>query len=157
MTAPLTLDGTFSVHIVDWALEEERLMTVRLEVFVVEQNVPLELELDGIDGDCLHALALDGADEPVGCGRLLPDGRIGRMAVRAPWRQRGVGAAILEHLIELAGERGHRRIVLNAQTHAVGFYRRFGFTEFGDEYDDAGIPHRAMERVLPASYSANAG
>ena len=152
MTAKASLDGAFSVRIVDWTHEEERLKRIRFEVFVVEQKVPLELELDGIDGDCLHALVLDGADEPVGCGRLLPDGHIGRMAVRAAWRGRGVGAAILERLIEVAAKRGHRRIVLSAQTHAIGFYRRFGFIEFGDEYDDAGIPHRAMERVLPASY-----
>lgn len=115
---------------------------------MVEQGVTAELEWDGIDHACRHALAEDGEDRPIGCARLLPDGHIGRVAVLAGWRGHGVGDALLVRLMELARELGHRRVVLSAQTHALAFYARHGFVAYGPEYDDAGIPHRAMERPL---------
>jgi len=115
---------------------------------MVEQGVTAELEWDGIDHECRHALALDVAGRPIGCARLLPDGHIGRVAVLAEWRGRGVGDALLERMIALAREVGHTRVMLNAQTHALAFYARHGFVAFGPEYDDAGIPHRAMQRAL---------
>lgn len=120
---------------------------IRFTVFVEEQRVPVELELDEFDPLSCHAVAwVDGT--PVGTGRLLPDGHIGRMAVRPAWRGRGVGAALLEALIDEAGRRGMGRLALNAQTHALGFYARFGFTPVGDVFDDAGLPHRTMVRDL---------
>ena len=84
----------------------------------------------------------------MGTGRLLPDGHIGRMAVLRDWRGRGVGGAILVALVERAAARGMRRLVLNAQTHAVSFYARYGFTALGDEFMEADIPHVAMARDL---------
>jgi predicted GNAT family N-acyltransferase len=141
-------DPPFTVRTVRWQDESAKLKAVRHEVFVIEQGVPLELELDEIDPDCLHALAEDEQGVAVGCGRLLPDAHIGRMAVLADWRGHGVGSAILAHLIELARRHGHPRVVLNAQTHATGFYRRFGFEDYGDTFDDAGLPHQAMQRSL---------
>lgn len=120
---------------------------IRFTVFVEEQRVPVELELDEFDPLSCHAVAwVDGT--PVGTGRLLPDGHIGRMAVRPAWRGRGVGAALLEALIDEAGRRGMGRLALNAQTHALGFYARFGFTPVGEVFDDAGLPHRTMVRDL---------
>jgi predicted GNAT family N-acyltransferase len=96
-------------------------------------------------------LALDTGGHPIGCGRLLPDGHVGRLAVLAPWRGRGVGAALLARLVALAGETGHTRVVLNAQTHALPFYARAGFTPYGPVFEEAGIPHQAMElRLAPA-------
>lgn len=120
---------------------------IRFAVFVEEQRVPVELELDEFDPLSCHAVAwVDGA--PVGTGRLLPDGHIGRMAVQSAWRGRGVGAALLEALIGEAGRRGIRRVALNAQVHAMGFYARFGFVPQGEVFDDAGLPHRTMVRDL---------
>ncbi|CAG0986319.1 amino-acid N-acetyltransferase [Burkholderiales bacterium] len=136
------------VRTADWARDDETLRRLRHAVFVVEQKVPEDLEWDGIDADCEHAIAEDGAGSPVGCARLLPDGHIGRMAVLREWRGRGVGGAILEHLVARARARGHAVARLNAQTHAIPFYEAHGFAVAGDEYDDAGIPHRAMERAL---------
>lgn len=116
---------------------------IRFAVFVEEQRVPVELELDEFDPLSCHAVAwVDGT--PVGTGRLLPDGHIGRMAVQSAWRGRGVGAALLEALIGEAGRRGMRRVALNAQVHAMGFYARFGFVPQGEVFDDAGLPHRTM-------------
>ena len=136
------------MRLADWASDERSLRDIRQRVFMVEQGVSADLEWDGIDQDCRHALAQDGERRPIGCARLLPDGHIGRVAVLAEWRGRGVGDALLERMIALARELGHVRVMLNAQTHALAFYARHGFVAFGPEYDDAGIPHRAMERSL---------
>jgi predicted GNAT family N-acyltransferase len=126
----------FAVRIVDWAHEADKLRAIRLAVFVVEQNIPEELEWDEFDASSVHAIAEDARGAPIGCGRLLPDGHIGRMAVISDWRGRGVGA------------RGDARVLLNAQTQAMPFYARFGFVPAGAEYEEAGIPHWTMERAL---------
>ncbi len=141
--------GAFRVRTARWPEDAQILRDIRHEVFVREQSVPQEIEWDGRDGECLHAIALSNAGDAVGCGRLLPDGHIGRLAVRASWRGQGVGAALLQHLIALARAAGHDRVVLNAQTHAAGFYRRYGFVPVGDEFMEAGIAHQAMERHMP--------
>ena len=138
----------FRVRLADWDKDEGTLKAVRNAVFVVEQRVPVEIEWDGIDANCRHAIAVDAAGNVIGCARLLPDGHIGRLAVSAAWRGRGVGGALLERLIALARERGHRRVVLNAQTHALAFYERHGFAPVGDPFEEAGIAHQAMQRFL---------
>ena len=140
--------ASFTVRAAVWPQDEPRLEAIRHEVFVVEQRVPVALEWDGIDPQCRHVLAEDAQGKTIGCGRLLPDGHIGRLAVLASWRGRGVGAALLARLVALAREAGHERVVLNAQTHARGFYARAGFTPCGPEFEEAGIPHQAMERSL---------
>ena len=138
----------FKVRTARWPEDESALHALRHEVFVEEQNVPQDIEWDGRDAQCLHAIASTPAGEVIGCGRLLPDGHIGRMAVRSEWRRRGVGGALLEHLVALAAQHGHAHVVLNAQTHAEGFYRRHGFAPVGNEFMEAGIAHRSMRRVL---------
>ena len=135
------------VIITDWSTHQAQLSEVRARVFIEEQQVPVELELDELDAGAVHALALDGA-KPVGTGRLLLDGRIGRMAVLPEYRGRGVGADLLKALAAAAAERGHTQVTLHAQTHAIGFYEKLGFSAYGDEFDDAGIPHRAMRRCV---------
>jgi predicted GNAT family N-acyltransferase len=137
-----------SIRIVPWPEARQDAMSVREAVFVVEQGVPAEIELDEWDPQCDHALAFEPGGRAVGTGRLLPDGHIGRIAVLREWRGRGVGGAILAALIDRAVARGMRRIVLNAQTHAVPFYARYGFAPFGDEFVEAEIPHIAMAREL---------
>jgi predicted GNAT family N-acyltransferase len=110
--------------------------------------VPVELERDEFDPVSHYALAETAAGEVIATGRLLPDGHVGRMAVAAAWRGRGVGGAVLEALVAEAGARGMESVVLNAQTHALGFYRAHGFVEEGEEFMEAGIPHRTMRRRL---------
>nr|WP_232417835.1 GNAT family N-acetyltransferase [Methyloversatilis thermotolerans] len=123
------------------------LETLRREVFIVEQSVPEELEWDEDDARSVHALAWL-ADEAVACGRLLPDGQVGRLAVRAHRRGRGAGRAVLRALLDEAVRRGMRCIVLHAQTHALGFYEKEGFRAEGEVFDEAGIPHLTMRREL---------
>lgn len=133
----------FIVRRAEWGTDTKALRSVRTRVFIEEQHVTVELEWDGLDEACMHALAVaDG--KPIGTGRLTPDGHIGRMAVVPEWRQHGVGAALLEHLLQAARERGDQLCELNAQVTAIGFYERFGFEALGGEFMDAGIPHRVM-------------
>lgn len=135
------------VELGDWASMAPALEAIRREVFIVEQQVPEEMEWDADDATSVHALALlDG--HPVGCGRLLPDGHIGRMAVRAPHRSRGIGRALLQALLVEAQRRGVREVVLHAQTHVLRFYERQGFVADGPVFDEAGIAHRRMSRAL---------
>ncbi|MFM7013067.1 MAG: GNAT family N-acetyltransferase, partial [Betaproteobacteria bacterium] len=101
-----------------WSEFQSQASAIRFEVFVQEQQVPIEEELDATDVHCVHALAFNGSGEPIGTGRLLPDGHIGRMAVLKSSRGNGVGAAILKRLTEQAHARGFTEVVLSAQTHA---------------------------------------
>lgn len=130
-----------------WETQQAQAVPLRHAVFVIEQHVPLELELDEMDAVCQHALAFAG-EVAVGTARLLPDGHIGRMAVAASWRGRGVGSALLQALIAHARQRGHAEVVLNAQLQAAGFYARHGFVQRGGEFDDAGIAHVEMALSL---------
>lgn len=142
---------SFRVRRADWLHDQAALRGIREAVFVVEQRVPLELEWDGFDEASQHALAEDGEGRPVGTGRLLPDGHVGRMAVLPGWRGAGVGTALLLHLIEAARTAGQREVVLHAQTQAQTFYERHGFAPEGEVFFEAGIPHRVMRmRLLPA-------
>ena len=138
----------FTVKPANWSTDAATMCAIRLKVFVEEQNVPLELEWDGEDERCEHALAYAPDDTPIGTGRLLPDGRIGRLAVLREWRGQGAGSALLEYFLELARERGFSVVTLHAQTRATAFYARYGFKAHGDEFMDAGIPHIEMSRVL---------
>lgn len=127
----------------NWDTDRDALKALRYEVFVVGQNVPEDLEWDGEDAACQHALAfMDGT--VVGTGRLTTGGKIGRMAVLERARGRGVGAGILTHLMAQARALGLSEVRLNAQTHALEFYARHGFVAHGDEFDEAGIAHRHM-------------
>lgn len=134
---------SFSVRLADWKKDTAALRAVRTRVFVEEQKVPLDMEWDGLDEHCIHALALAG-EAAIGTGRLTPDGHIGRMAVRADWRGAGVGAELLLKLMEAAKTRGDTHCELNAQVSAIGFYERYGFRTVGETFLEAGIVHQAM-------------
>lgn len=136
------------IEVVGWDEAEMLVMPVRTEVFVVEQGVPAEIERDAFDAVCRHAIARDAGGRVVATGRLLPDGHIGRMAVRRAARGAGVGGAVLQALIAEAARRGLREVALAAQAHALDFYLRHGFEAVGEVFMEAGIPHRAMRRTV---------
>ncbi|WP_051959563.1 MULTISPECIES: GNAT family N-acetyltransferase [Janthinobacterium] len=137
-----------TIRLGDWATLGSDATAIRFEVFVDEQKVPAEIELDDMDAVCLHAVAYDDFGAAIGTGRLLPDGHIGRMAVRQPGRGTGVGGAILTLLMEKARERGDLAVVLNAQTVAAPFYARHGFLQQGEQFEEAGIAHVEMRLVF---------
>lgn len=132
----------------DMAHDGVALASVRRTVFIEEQGVPEALEWDEHDATALHWLARLDDGTAVGCARLLPDGHIGRMAVLPGWRGQGIGRALLDAAVAAAQARGDRQVRLSAQLHALGFYQRAGFVACGSPYDEAGIPHQAMQKSL---------
>jgi predicted GNAT family N-acyltransferase len=134
----------FNIILGDWNTLQTDAQAIRHEVFVLEQHIPADLEWDVMDALCLHAVAYDENKLVIGTGRLLPDGHIGRMAVKETARGSGVGAAILRLLMEQAKLRGQVAVQLNAQTTAESFYQRAGFASDGTQFEEAGIPHVHM-------------
>jgi predicted GNAT family N-acyltransferase len=146
--SPSTTPAAFSVARIDYTRGLDGLRAVREPVFVQEQQVPLELEWDDLDPLCVHVLARDAAGHPIGTGRLTPEHKIGRMAVLREWRGRGVGAALLQALIDEAVHHRLPAVSLHAQTSAIGFYAKHGFVPYGERFMEAGIEHQSMRRVL---------
>lgn len=138
----------FKVFKADFAADWKSLQAVRHEVFVVGQNVPVELEWPGDDDQYWHVLATDSNKCPIGTGRISKDGKIGRMAVVEPWRDRGVGSAILEAIISIAKSAGLSSVRLASQVSAIQFYERLGFTAQGETFVEADIQHRLMVLVI---------
>ena len=136
----------FTVKPIYWNASHKEVKAIRNKVFVEEQGVPPELEWDGLDEHSYHVLAYAPDGSPIGTGRLLQDGQIGRVAVLVEWRGKGVGRALLELLLVIANKMGNEEVRLHAQTRVVNFYKKRGFTKRGKEFMEAGIPHIAMKR-----------
>jgi len=139
---------SFSVRTASWQNDRQALQSVRVPVFVFEQKVDAREEFDDIDPICMHILAVDQENRPVGTGRIDAHGKIGRMAVLPDWRQHGVGRAILLFALDLARSQGMNRVYLHSQVSALGFYQKSGFKGFGDRFHEAGIEHLSMELLL---------
>ena len=133
--------------ICDYKSNIEDICAIRYEVFVDEQNVPEELEIDGLDGEAKHVLAfVDGV--PIGTGRILIDGHIGRVAVLKNYRGHGIGKLIMKELIKWAQDISLKKVWLSSQWHAHSFYLDLGFVCAGEIYKEAGIDHIKMYRTL---------
>ena len=126
-------------------------LALRRIVFIEEQRVPEDREIDGMDDTAIHLLATQD-NQPIGSARILLEGdtgKIGRVCVLPQARGTGLGAALIRAALDvLRVQPGITRAKLGAQTHALGFYEKLGFTAYGPVYDDAGIPHRDMTRDL---------
>ncbi len=134
-----------NIHIAN-ETEKQSAFALRLEVFVDEQDVPPEIELDEEDAQALHIIAEDDG-VIVGCARLIlneNDAHIGRLAVRKSCRGRGIGSDICRFIIDYCDNNQCGYIWLNSQLHAVGFYKKLGFSEEGDIFTEAGIQHIKM-------------
>ncbi|HUW29367.1 MAG TPA: GNAT family N-acetyltransferase [Sulfuriferula sp.] len=138
---------SLQIEMVSWAQQSATLASLRRAVFIEEQGVPEALEWDGLDAAATHFIALEDGNA-IGCARLLADGHIGRMAVLPAWRGKGAGRALLNAVLHAARQQYLSWLYLNAQTHAAGFYARFGFQPVGAEFPDADIPHLRMELVM---------
>lgn len=145
---------TITVLPVSGAAEWEAARAIRLEVFVEEQGVPADLELDDLDALARHWVALGADGAVLGTARAVtrPDGlwKIGRVAVRKAWRGRGVGAAVMRAIMRDLVAAGAPGAYLESQTHATTFYEKLGFAVEGAEFLEAGIPHVAMRWSAPA-------
>ena len=138
----------FQIEQSRWQDNEAALKMIRETVFIQEQNVPEELEWDGLDDDATHLIARDNSGNPVATARMLNNGHIGRVAVLPSWRGRGIGSAMMQHLLQIAADKGQHEVHLDAQVEAIPFYQRLGFTAHGKIFMDAGIPHRHMQMTL---------
>lgn len=131
--------------------EREQVLALRHEVFVIEQGVPVEAEQDADDEIATHLVIADGPQVLATC-RLVPgrEGRLrlGRMAVAAPARRRGLAGALLDDAAARALAGGFTTIVLHAQTDALGLYERAGYEPVGGRFMDCGIEHQTMEQRL---------
>ena len=135
------------------ARERDAAMALRHEVFVGEQGVPPEAEIDSADATAIHIIAVDDADSAVqGTCRLLDDGhgvmRVGRLCVRASARRRGVAVALLGEAEREARAAGAQILAMHAQTHALPLYESLGYEPRGERFDEVGIEHLAMEKPL---------
>ncbi|MFF9394399.1 GNAT family N-acetyltransferase [Streptomyces griseoluteus] len=151
----------YTVRVAGDPADREACFAVRKEVFVGEQGVPQDIEYDSYDAMALHVLAIGEDGTPLGTGRLLHGeaaagrtgqdasvGSLGRLAVTRRARGLGVGAALVRAIEDAARNLGLTAVDLHAQTRALGFYERLGYTAYGPEFQDAGIAHRAMRRPL---------
>ncbi len=139
-----------TVIIVQTPVDRALCYAIRKTVFVEEQAVPLELELDEYDDMATHFLLRDG-DTPIATARLLDKhgrAKIGRVAVLQEARGRGLGLILMRAVLDEARRQEFIEAVLDSQTYAIPFYERLGFVAEGDEFDDAGIPHYLMRRRL---------
>lgn len=132
---------------VTWAEEEINLRTLRQIVFIDEQQVPAELEWEVEDQSAYHWL-ITKDQSIIGCGRLLANGKIGRMAILKQHRQQGIGRQLLQTIMAFAKQHGFFELYLNAQTHAQRFYENEGFSSRGETFDEAGIPHITMSKQI---------
>lgn len=138
----------FYLEPANYAVDRDDLHAVRQAVFVIEQQIPSDIEFDPLDSICHHVIARDLQSRAIGTGRLTADGKIGRMAVLREWRGQGVGASLLRSLLEKAQKLGLTQVSASAQLQAVGFYQRFGFRAQGEGFMQAGIAHQAMSLAL---------
>ena len=134
-----------TIRIANWETDGPALLSVRRAVFIVEQSVPEELEVDGEDPAYHHVVAETGG-RAVGTARMMDDGHIGRVAVLREFRRNGLGTGLLRALLDLGAARGIARYYLHAQVSALRFYGNLGFDPEGPVFDEAGIPHRRMVR-----------
>lgn len=135
----------FVIAIVNWSDKQAELYSVRRAVFIVEQNVPESIELDGRDPDFIHVLASDTKGHPVGTARINRKGRIGRMAVLQNYRRRGIGRKMIQALMDYGRKHSITNFHVSAQVTAVGFYKKMGFEPHGEEFIEAGITHINMK------------
>lgn len=148
MSRFISSGGAIRIETADYSRQSEQLHALRQAVFVDEQRISAELECDALDPLSHHVIALSANDQIIGTGRLTPQHRIGRMAVAAGWRNRDVGAALLQELVAEARRRRWGEVTLHAQVGARAFYVRNGFLPEGPEFEEAGILHQAMRRRL---------
>ncbi len=131
------------IRIMQWDEAKDLAYPIRLTVFVHEQGVPEELELDDDDAMAWHVVVLDHG-KAIATGRLLKNGKIGRLAVLKEYRGLGLGSELLKTLVSYGRQEEIKQFFLHAQTTAIGFYERHGFNAIGLPFEEAGIDHIKM-------------
>jgi len=148
-TLPLNAQSALSaLSIGSWAELSDAARLVRTDVFIKEQGIPEAEEWDDLDALCSHVVAYNSKGEPIATARLLPSqhgiAKIGRMAVMHAWRGQGIGAFMLQRLLQTALQRGDQEAILHAQSQAQGFYAAQGFEARGEVFKEVDIDHLLM-------------
>lgn len=134
------------IRVVSTEEELKKVFDLRTEVFVREQQVPIELELDELDKTATHVIVMEDT-EVIGCGRIIMEGStawIGRVAVKKSYRGKGIGKKLMETMMQISLEKGAKTISLHAQIQVEPFYRKLGYIPHGETFMDAGIEHIEM-------------
>lgn len=142
------MGAPFTVSLIGWHDGQPLLKSIREAVFLREQGLAETSEWDGLDPGCRHALALSFQGDAIGCGRMLPDGHIGHIAVLPQWRQQKVGTAIMEALLDYARAQAYPQVSVDVQSRYVPFYRSLGFVAQGEAFMAAGQQHIRMSLKL---------
>jgi predicted GNAT family N-acyltransferase len=140
-----------NVKVVTTDIEFADALKVRRLVFIDEQQVPEEEEIDQYEKECIHVVMYDNDQQPIAAGRLRNVDGIGKMeriCVLSSHRKLGLGKHIMDYLEGLAIENGYNKLKLNSQTHAEGFYDKLGYQTISDVFLDAGIPHVTMVKEV---------
>ncbi|TQV77131.1 GNAT family N-acetyltransferase [Aliikangiella marina] len=144
------MSGKIKYHYdkVSWLNAADEIMEVRRKVFVIEQRFSKEIVCDHVDHKCFHILVRDQDNQPIGCGRLSPTGRVSKIAVTINHRGYGVGSEILSELIHLAKQSHINNLTLNAETDLTHFYFQKKFSVDGPVYMKQGVPHQRLVKRL---------
>ena len=136
------------IKIVTYDNQNEKIIrSIRDDVFINEQGIDPKIEFDGLDDSAIHTIIFVN-EKPVGTGRVLKDGHIGRIAVLSEFRGQSIGSKIIYSLTDVAIKNDYQRVYLGSQKHAIDFYTKLGFTPFGEEFIEAGIVHLSMQKLL---------
>ncbi|TQV84439.1 GNAT family N-acetyltransferase [Aliikangiella coralliicola] len=133
---------------VDWSTAAGDIMEIRKRVFVIEQRFEKEILCDNRDDNSYHILVTNNNKEPIACGRLCPNGRIGRIAVLMNYRGKGIGTMVLAKLIKIAEKSSIPSLSLNVETDLSPFYDQQKFYADGPVYMKQGVPHQRMTKRL---------
>jgi predicted GNAT family N-acyltransferase len=152
MSSSDPLAPSFTVRAAESVSDRDSCFRIRTAVFVEEQQIPLEIEMDEYDSEAVHFLLVTACDDtPIGTARLLDKAgvaKIGRVAILKGFRGAGLGKVLMEGMMAEARKRGFREAMLDSQVYAIPFYETVGFVAEGEEFLDAGIPHYRMRREL---------
>jgi len=140
------------IKILPWSTARKHAEPIRHTIFIQEQCVPEDMEWDELDDDAIHAIAFDSAGQALGYARLLPTKQLGRMAVYAEHRRKGIGSALLGALEDEAQKLHYDHIFLHAQIQALPFYEQHGYQSQAAPFDEAGIPHLMMIKTLATKH-----
>ncbi|MAJ30557.1 MAG: GNAT family N-acetyltransferase [Gammaproteobacteria bacterium] len=136
--------NSISIIKTSWLEHSVQISSIRDAVFIQEQAVPKNIEMDGKDSECIHFL-MSYDDNPIGTARIKMSGKIERVSILKPNRNKGLGSKLMSFIIDAAKENRFERIYLHSQMESIGFYKNLGFIEEGDVFQEAGIDHVLME------------
>lgn len=128
-------------------------LKIRTEVFVKEQNVPYELEIDQYEAYCIYFVAYNDENQAIGTLRLFPNEEnktmlLQRLAILKEFRGTSIGKALVQKAEEFSKKQGYQKMSLHAQVNAKNFYKKLGYQAYGEIFDDAGIDHITMKKEL---------